>query len=388
MKIAQIVCSFPPYKGGIGNVAYRLQKNLEKEIEIETFTIEHEKNKNKKRGKKINQKKLEEKNKEQKNVHYLKPVIKVGQAGILTQLLFKLNKFDIVILHYPFFGSTEILYLKRILNRQQKLIILYHMDVIALSGLYKVLSKPGEMAGKKLFKQADKIVVSSLDYIKNSQIKNIFKKYPEKFIEIPFSVDEKIFKPEKKEIDKIKENNKNINLLFVGGLDKAHYFKGVDKLIKSLSLLEQRNWHLNIIGSGNLLNSLKFESKKLGLDEKITFLNKVEDKELIKRYQEADILILPSINNNEAFGLVIIEAMACKTAIIASDLPGVRTVFNEKCGRKVKPNNIEDLKKKIENLLKNPKKIEEMKKESYKLFKEKYIKEKEITSWLNILKEK
>jgi glycosyltransferase involved in cell wall biosynthesis len=376
MKIAQIVCSFPPYKGGIGNVAYRLQKELEKEISIETFTIDHQKQKNK------NKEDIEE-----KNVHYLKPIIKIGQAGILTQLLFKLNKFDTIIFHYPFFGSTEILYLKRILNKRQKLIIFYHMDVTALSKLYRILGKSADLTSKNLFKQADKIIVSSLDYIKNSQIKDIYKKYPDKFLAIPFSANENIFKPADENNLANKINNDNIKLLFVGGLDKAHYFKGVDKLIKALALVNKKNWSLDIIGSGPLLNTFKKESKKLNLDDKIKFLEKISNEELIRKYQEADILILPSINSNEAFGLVIIEAMACKTAIIASNLPGVRTVFNEKCGSKVEPGNIEDLKNKIEKLIKNPEKIAVMKKESYKLFKEKYTLEKEIKAWLKILKD-
>ncbi len=369
MKIAQIVCSFPPYKGGIGNVAYRLQKELEKEITIETFTIKQEKQK---------------KENQEKNIHYLKPVLKIGQAGVLNQLIFKLKKFDVIILHYPFFGSTEILYLKRLLSKKQRLIILYHMDVSAFSGLYKILSIPGKIAGKKLLKQADKIVVSSLDYIKNSRIKDIYKQYPNKFLAIPFSVNEKKFKANKELNNNFDKNE--IKLLFVGGLDKAHYFKGVDKLISALTMVKNKNWSLNIVGSGSLLNNFKEISKKKSLADKINFLGKISNEELIKEYQKADLLILPSINSNEAFGLVVIEAMACQSAIIASDLPGLRSVFNDKCGYKVKPGDVKDLTVKIEKALNNPEKIIEMKKESYKLFTEKYILEKEINAWLKLLK--
>ncbi|MDD4819183.1 MAG: glycosyltransferase, partial [Candidatus Colwellbacteria bacterium] len=77
-----------------------------------------------------------------------------------------------------------------------------------------------------------------------------------------------------------------------------------------------------------------------------------------------------------AFGIVLIEAMACGTPVIASDLPGVRTVFeNEKSGLMVKPKDIEDLKNKIKTILQNPEKLENMSSEAHKLVLEKYSEE-------------
>ncbi|MCF7819919.1 MAG: glycosyltransferase family 4 protein [Candidatus Pacebacteria bacterium] len=370
MKIAQIVCSFPPYKGGIGNSAWRLKKLIEPEIDLETFTFK--------------QSDLGENELTDKNTYYLKPLIKMGQAAFLPQIFFKLNKFDSIILHYPFFGVMEVVWLQRLLSRKKsKLIIFYHMDVPRLSYLNQILSLPGRLLGRQLIKQADKVVVSSYDYLENSAIKNIYKKYPEKFTAIPFAIDTEKFRPEK--IDYAQEKNSQVRLLFVGGLDKAHYFKGVDKLIKAVSNLRNSNWHLDIIGSGSLVPELKNLSQKLNLEAKINFGQKLSDKAFLEKYRQADILILPSINKHEAFGLVIIEAMASGTAIIASSLPGVRTVFSEGSGLKVKPGDIKDLAKKIDYLIDRPRLLVAMKKKARQEAKDKYNLNKAKESWLKLL---
>lgn len=356
MKIAQIVCSFPPYKGGIGNSAWRLKKLLSPEINLETFTFSQ------REGAKDEIK--------DDSIHYLKPILSLGQAAFLPQLFFRLNKFNIIVLHYPFFGATEIIYLQKLLKKKNpKLIIFYHMDISKLSPIKQCLSLSGKIAGKKLLQQADKIIVSSYDYIQNSQIKNLYHRQTTKFLAIPFSIDTNKFIPDKK-IESINENR--IDLLFVGGLDKAHYFKGVNILIKALASTKSSNWYLNIIGSGDLLPGLKDLAKKLKIIDKINFTEKVSTKELIKAYQKADILLLPSINSHEAFGLVIIEAMACATAIIASDLAGVRTVFNKESGLKVLPGSVNDLRDKLEYLLTKPAIIKKMKINSRLEAEEKY----------------
>lgn len=367
MKIAQIVCSFPPYKGGIGNSAKRLAELLAPEIETHTFTTLKNKNKQSLHGKDT-------------NVFYLKPLFQLGQAAILPSLLFKLKSYDTLILHYPFFGTNEILYLYRLFNKKQKLYIYYHMDVKASNKIYKLLSWPGRICGKALLKQADKVFVSSLDYLKSSQIKKLYHKDTEKYEAISFHLNEDYYY-QNFEV----EDNDNIQILFVGGLDKAHYFKGVANLIKALGKVKNNNWNLNIVGNGELLSKYKNLSLSLDLDKNIKFLNKVDDKELKKIYEKSDIIILPSLNQNEAFGIVLIEAMANSTAVIASDLKGVSQVFDDSCGLKVIPGSIIDLKNKIEYLLKNPETINNFKKQAYYLAKEKYLAKHIKTKWLNAL---
>ncbi len=363
MKIAQIVCSFPPYKGGIGNSAWRLAKLLENDS-VTTFTPRY------------NQKNTNS----ELTAKYLPALFKLGQAAILPGLFFKLKKFSTIIFHYPFFGTAEVLWFYRLFHRQQTLMVFYHMDVSSFSLLYKILSWPGRLAGKSLLNQADHIVCSSLDYIKHSQIAKLYEKSPDKFREIPFAIDTDKFTP----LDKSNETKK---LLFVGGLDKAHYFKGVDILIIACSQLKSNNWHLTIVGDGKLKTGYQALTKKLYLEKKIKFTGKLSDNELKQTYQKSDVLILPSINQNEAFGLVILEALASGLAIIASNLPGVRSVFNSQTGLTAKPKNSQDLATKINQLISNGPKLKNLQLAARQLAKEKYNLQTARESWKKLIYE-
>ena len=98
MKIAHVICTFPPYKGGMGNVAYEQAKELANlGHEVTVFTPSYSK----------------EKQDFNFNVVRLKSLIKFGNAAFLPQLIYRLRKFDVVQLHHPFFGATEIVWLAK-----------------------------------------------------------------------------------------------------------------------------------------------------------------------------------------------------------------------------------------------------------------------------------
>jgi len=338
MKIAQIVCVYPPYAGGIGNSAQQFEKLLSQRHEITTF---HPKN--------------------------TKPLLKLGHGAFIPSLYKKLSPFDAIFLHYPFFGTAEIVWLFKRLNPNKKLVLYYHMDVHGLNPLAKILSLPSRLTRSWLLKRADKIVCSSFDYIKNSQIKDFYFAHPEKFVEIPFGVDTNIFTPHHPHDNSLKK------ILFVGGLDKAHYFKGVNNLIKACAELAVKNWQLIIAGEGDLKPDYESLAQELDIAAKTIFPGKLDPAELIAAYQSASVLVLPSINSNEAFGIVLIESLACGTPVIASNLPGVRSVFSHKQeGLIVEPNNVEDLTKKLEEILNDDDLREIMRLKARELAEQKY----------------
>lgn len=355
MKIAQVVCVYPPYAGGIGTSALKLQEILLTKQESFVFTTKN----------KVEDPENDKKN----NIIRLKPFLKLGHGAILGSLFKKLKDFDLIYFHYPFFGTALIIWLFKIFYPQKKLIIHYHMDVRHKNIFFKILSWPEEIIKKSLFKKSDYIVSASLDYIKSSQIKNIYRKYKDKFREIPFSVNVHKFKP-------LEDYQKNNTILFVGGLDKAHYFKGVDILIKAVSEIKKIDWNLKIAGEGELKKDLEILSKNLGLTNKIKFIGKLSKTDLIKNYQKAKVLVLPSINSNEAFGIVLIEALACGTPVIASNLPGVRTVFEDgKSGLLIEPQNIKDLSNKLELILQEKENYYKMSQAARELVLQKYSEE-------------
>lgn len=361
MKIANIVCAYPPYRGGIGTAASAFRRYAsENGFEVSTVTPDY--------GMVI------DKNEDEKDgVSRLKPFFKLGNGAFLPQLFFRLRNFDLAYLHYPFFGGAEAVWLWKIFNPKKKIVIHYHMDVSGLSWLARILSLPSFLIAASLFKRADLIVSASFDYIKNSRLADLYHKNPEKFCEIPFGVDTVRFRPGEKAAGKPR-------FLFVGGLDRAHYFKGVDKLLEACALLKKDgldNWELDIAGSGDLQAGYQKKAEELFLSDRVHFLGQVSDADLPGLYARSLALVLPSVNGAEAFGIVLIDALASGTPVIASNLPGVRSVFKDGVeGLLVRPGDAADLRDKLKKFLSDRTEAERMGKCSRDLAEEKYAQEK------------
>ena len=126
-------------------------------------------------------------------------------------------------------------------------------------------------------------------------------------------------------------------ILFVGSLDSAHYFKGVDVLLHAFALLRDPPARLLIIGRGDLRPQYQAQAATLGIKDRVCFDDAVTDAELPAHYRLADVLVLPSTTRGEAFGVVLLEAMAGAAPVIASDLPGVRSVVTRTGGGLLTP---------------------------------------------------
>ncbi len=366
MKIAQIICIFPPMFGGMGNSVYYFSKALaDQGHEVTVFTPSY--------GEK-EEAVLPENKANKFKVVRLKPLISFGNAAVLPQLLWRLDGFDIVHLHYPFYGSSEIVLLKKIFSgKKMKLIIHYHMDNKArgikgfIFNLYRIFLLP------MLVRAAKIITCASLDYVKHSNLGNYCRIHPKKFRQVSFGVDLNRFIT----LKRLKADNDSKTILFVGALDVAHYFKGLTNLLLAFEEIRDdenyKNCRLAIVGEGNRKKSYQNFAETLKLDNAVTFYKGIDDKKLVELYNQSDLVVLPSINRGEAFGLVLLEAMACAKPVIASNLPGVRSVFkNGREGLLVKPNNVKDLTNKLKVILADEKKAREMGEAGRKLVENKY----------------
>ena len=117
--------------------------------------------------------------------------------------------------------------------------------------------------------------------------------------------------------------NKNIKLLYVGKVAKK---KGVLSLVKAFKQIKNRNISLDIAGGAGdkdeyeeILNECKTSSNK------ITIIPPMSQAELAREYNSHDIFILPSFS--EGIPMVPIEALACGSKLVISDLPGVREFY-------------------------------------------------------------
>jgi glycosyltransferase involved in cell wall biosynthesis len=104
-------------------------------------------------------------------------------------------------------------------------------------------------------------------------------------------------------------------------LSRVHPKKGLENLLRALRLLKERRVAVSamIAGSGEAgyVESVKAKARELGLDSPdVQFLGPVTGNMKLSLYQSADLLVLPTYQEN--FGLVLIEALACGLPVITT----------------------------------------------------------------------
>jgi phosphatidylinositol alpha-1,6-mannosyltransferase len=114
------------------------------------------------------------------------------------------------------------------------------------------------------------------------------------------------------------------SILVVSRLDPR---KGIDKAIRAFAQLDVEDAELLIGGTGRLEGSLKELASELGVRDRVRFLGFVPDAELPSLYSSVDLFVLPS--EYEGFGIVFLEAMACGTPVLGTDVGGVPTAVED-----------------------------------------------------------
>lgn len=108
-------------------------------------------------------------------------------------------------------------------------------------------------------------------------------------------------------------------------ISRLHYKKGVEHLIRATKLLKDRGTRVSVLiaGSGDKAYEQQMRSMvgELGLEQTVEFLGMVSGIEKISLYEAADIVVLPTSQEN--FGFVVFEALASGTPLITT--PGVDT---------------------------------------------------------------
>jgi len=360
-KVAIVVCTWPPNGGGIGNNAYYQAIKLSQigySVGVFTFGFDNI-----------------DKSQNGFSLWPLKGFMKIGLAGWLRGLWRNLSDYQIIHLYSPFFGSDLSVVLFKLLHPKVKLVIHYQMDPLESGFKGFVFWLYVKLFWPLIFNTADLIGVLSYDHAQNSYLKKLLNKNLDKFFELPNGVDAQLFTPGEKNLNLIAQYNLNPYdklILFVGGLDKQHYFKGVPELLKALKMMDI-NFFPDVIGERGIkgvLNDFRGEAKvliigdgdlraeyqklafELGVAERVFFIGWVDNSQLPDYYRLADVLVLPSTVGIESFGIVLAEAQSCGVPVITSDWPGVRlTLEDNKTGFLVKPGDINDLKEKLKKIL-------------------------------------
>lgn len=157
---------------------------------------------------------------------------------------------------------------------------------------------------------------------------------------------------------KVSEKADNPTVTYFGRLKK---YKSVDHLIKAFALVKEKipNAKLEIIGKGDFMNSLKELAKFKGVDQDVTFHGFVSNEKKIELLSKSHLMVNTSMK--EGWGITNIEANACGTPVLSANVPGLKdSVKSGLSGDLYEYGNIEELAKKIDGLLSNKERLEEL----------------------------
>lgn len=145
-----------------------------------------------------------------------------------------------------------------------------------------------------------------------------------------------------------------------GTVLRLHQEKGIEYLIQAVNIAKEfiPNLQLIIIGDGPERKKLIWLAKKLEIDDQIKFIGFQE--EITSWINSFEIFILPSIKK-EAFGMVLLEAMARSKPIIATKVGGIpEVVLDQKTGLLIEPKNSEAIANALIYLFNHPDEIKYM----------------------------
>jgi glycosyltransferase involved in cell wall biosynthesis len=122
-------------------------------------------------------------------------------------------------------------------------------------------------------------------------------------------------------VDPAVPKNPRPTILFVG---RVRRYKGVDWVARALPEVLRRipDARLEVVGDGPHLPELRERIARAGLDGAVEFAGFVPRAEKVRRLQSAWVVVQPS--PKEGWGLTVVEAGACGTAVVAADSPGLR----------------------------------------------------------------
>lgn len=205
----------------------------------------------------------------------------------------------------------------------------------------------------KGMEKADKIICIS-EHTKKDLI-NFTNIDPDKIETIYLGINENFKKLRKDQIESFKQQYslQNPFILYVGSEQPRKNFISLVKAFYKLTKIKGFE-ELKLVKVGKPQTSRR-ERKKLmefinglGLQEKIKFIDYVDEINLPKLYNAADLFVFPSLY--EGFGLPPLESMACGTPVIASNRASVPEVVGD-AGIVLDPLNIDQLTKEMENVL-------------------------------------
>jgi glycosyltransferase involved in cell wall biosynthesis len=261
--------------------------------------------------------------------------------------------------------------------RKPLLVTVHSTEMGRRDGLHTNTEKMIHETEAWLTYEAWKVICCS-DYM-IQHVKWVFGLPTDKLVMVPNGVNTDVY-------DDVKNNLKDFRkdfalpeekiILYVGRLV---YEKGIHVLINAApKILGKVDAKFIIVGSGYMKEQLLNIVRSMGLEHKVLFEGFLDEQTLLKLQKCADVSVVPSLF--EPFGIVALEAMAAKSAIVVSDTGGLSEIVeHDITGVKVYPNNPDSLAWGITKILLDENYRNRIRENAYKKVQEKYDWEKIAT---------
>lgn len=300
--------------------------------------------------------------------------------GMIFSILKNVKKFDIIHIHS--YRQFQDMISFCILYFLKKPYVLTAHGSVRIDGEGQLYKKIYDFCvGKKLLSNANKIIAfrkeQAEDYEKLGVKKN-------KIYIIPNTTD--IGKSPKKGIFRnlLNISNSEKIIMYLGRIDER---KGVGVLIEAFMQIKIANIHLVIIGPDfNFKKKAEDMVKKFGIENQVHFIGLLDNIKKYEAFADADIVVCPSLYE-AGISAVILEAASIAKPLIISDHIGFSEEAKEfNAALTCKPNDKQELQKKIEILLNDQKSAEAMGLRAKEVIKNKFSWEYSLKEHINVYK--
>ncbi len=246
------------------------------------------------------------------------------------------QKPDMVHLHFPYPVAEVSQWL---FNRKIPYVITYHSDIVKQQSILRFYNP----ILRRVLRNAARVMPTSKNYMLSSRY---LRPILHSCTPAPLGIDPTPYLSEQSTV-----NSQQLTVLFLG---RHRYYKGVDVLLRAF--VDVPNAKLIIGGDGPERQKWEALKAELNLGTRVTFLGSIPEEQKAALYQRADLFVLPAVNRAEAFGIVLLEAMASGLPCITSEL-GTGTSFvvqHDDTGIVVPPSQPAALATAINRLSQNP----------------------------------
>ncbi len=236
--------------------------------------------------------------------------------GLASQLrrIFDREAFDVIHTHCPLVPTLPLMTIAAV-RPGQKLVGTFHAAA-EKNFAYRLFRGP---LGRRAARLDRRMAVSE------SARRLASRYFPGDYDIVPNGVDCARFRPGIEPIERFRDGR--LNILFVGRLDRR---KGAPYLCRALPLVARAlegRVRLLVVGEKGFRSLMCARPADLRGAE-IVWVGRVPPEELPRYYATADVFCSPAVSQ-ESFGIVLLEAMAAGSAVVASDIPGYRAVVED-----------------------------------------------------------